>query len=100
MYKYIGNRFLTIVENIILGLNLSEYHTGFRAYSVASLRSLPFERFSDDFVFDQEVLIAAARKGLRIGEIAVSAKYFEEASSIGFWRSVRYGLMTLIALFR
>ena len=100
MYKYIGNRFLTIVENIILGLNLSEYHTGFRAYSVASLRSLPFERFSDDFVFDQEVLIAAARKGLRIGEIAVPAKYFEEASSIGFWRSVRYGLMTLIALFR
>lgn len=100
MYKYIGNRFLTIVENIFLGLNLSEYHTGFRAYSAAALRLISFEKFSDDFVFDQEVLIAAVRKGLRIGEIAVPAKYFEEASSIGFWPSVRYGMMTLIALFR
>jgi hypothetical protein len=81
-----------------LGLNLSEYHTGYRAFSRKALEKLPFHKFSDDFVFDQEILIAASKMGLRIGEIAVPVKYFAEASSINFWRSVKYGLSTVLVL--
>ena len=98
LYKYIANRFLTTVENIILGQNHSEYHTGFRAYHRNVLVKLPFHKFSDDFVFDQEILVSAVYSGFRIGEIAVPTRYFPNASSINFRRSVQYGLETLFAL--
>lgn len=98
LYKYIGNRFLTLCENLVLGLNLSEYHTGFRAFSSKILKELPFHKFSDDFVFDQEILISAAERKLRIGEIAVPVSYIPEASSINFQRSVVYGLSTIYYL--
>ena len=100
LYKYLANRFLTVLGNIVLGLNLSEYHTGFRAYTSKVLRTLPFQRFSNDFVFDQEILISAVAAGFKIGEIAVPVRYFPEASSINFPRSVRYGLMTLLSLLK
>ncbi len=99
LYKYISNRFLTFLENIVLGLNLSEYHTGFRAYKREVLETLPINRFSNDFVFDQEILIAAHTVGFRIGEIAVPVRYFPEASSINFRRSLRYGMMIIYTLF-
>lgn len=98
LYKYVFNRFLTLLENIILGLNLSEYHTGFRAFSRSVLEIVPLDAFSDDFVFDQEILISAHYSGLRMGEIAVPVRYFPEASSINFSRSSRYGLMILVTL--
>lgn len=98
LYKYLGNRFLTIIENVILGLNLSEYHTGFRAFKREALEKIPFQRFSNDFVFDQQMLIRASKMRFRIGEISVPVRYFPEASSIGFWRSVKYGLSTLWSL--
>lgn len=100
LYKYISNRFLTIIENIILDLNLSEYHTGFRAFSRKVLEAVPFENFSSDFVFDQEILISAHAAKFKFGEIAVPVRYFPEASSINFTRSTRYGLMTLLTLCR
>ena len=98
LYKYLGNRFLTIAENIILGQNLSEYHTGFRAFNKKVLKKLPFHRFSDDFVFDQEILVSAIRENYRVGEITVPVRYFSEASSIGLKRSIKYGLSTLFIL--
>lgn len=94
-YKYIGNRLLTFLENMILGQNLSEYHTGFRAYSGEVLKKLPFHKYSDDFVFDQQILFGAIAVGARIGEIPVPVRYFPEASSINFWHSVVYGLSIL-----
>lgn len=97
-WRYLGNRFLTACQNRVLGLSLSEYHTGLRGFRVDALRRLPLERFSDDFVFDQQILIAAARAGLRIHEVPAGCRYFPEASSISFRRSVRYGLETLLAL--
>ena len=99
-YKYFFNRCLTITENLILGLNLGEYHTGYRAFSRKALETVNFELDSDDFVFDQHILVQAAACGLRIGEIPVPAKYFEEASSINFSRSFKYGLETLWILCR
>ena len=95
LYKYISHRALTLFENLFLGLNLSEYHTGYRAFSRKALELMPFEKCSDDFVFDQQMLIQAAAMGLRVGEIPVPAKYFAEASSINFFRSSKYGLETL-----
>ncbi|HYD35370.1 MAG TPA: glycosyltransferase family 2 protein [Vitreimonas sp.] len=94
-YKYFGNRFLTLIENICLGQNLSEYHTGYRAFSKEILQKTPFHRYSDDFVFDQQIVLGALSKGARIGEIAVPVRYFEEASSINFVRSCIYGLSIL-----
>ncbi len=94
-YKYIGNRFLTLVENTVLGQNLSEYHTGFRAFSKKSLENLPFHTYSDDFVFDSQILFGCIANNERIGEISVPVRYFEEASSINFWRSCIYGLTIL-----
>ncbi len=91
-YKYFSNRFLTLLENIILGLNLSEYHTGFRAFNRKVLNTVPFQRFSNDFIFDQQILISAHAHGFKMGEIAVPVRYFPEASSINFVRSARYGL--------
>ncbi|MDR1942279.1 MAG: glycosyltransferase family 2 protein [Endomicrobium sp.] len=99
-YKYFFNRCLTITENIVLGLNIGEYHTGYRAFSKKSLELINFDLNSDDFVFDQHILVQAAALGLRIGDIPVEAKYFDEASSINFRRSVKYGLETLWILFR
>lgn len=98
LYKYLSNRVLTVLENIILGLNLSEYHTGFRAFKRDVLETVSFELFSDDFVFDQEILISAHKLGFTMGEIAVPVRYFPEASSINFARSLRYGLMILLTL--
>jgi glycosyltransferase involved in cell wall biosynthesis len=97
-WKYLGNRFLTLIENIVLGLNLSEYHTGFRAYTKKVLTTVPFGRFSNDFVFDQQILISAIVNGFKIGEIPVPIRYFPEASSANFICSVRYGLLTLLTL--
>jgi glycosyltransferase involved in cell wall biosynthesis len=94
-YKYAGNRFLTWMENLVLGQNLSEYHSGFRAYSRKFLTTIPFLLNSDDFVFDSEVLAQAAAFNFEIGEIAVPTRYFKEASSINFKRSTVYGLSTL-----
>jgi glycosyltransferase involved in cell wall biosynthesis len=98
-YKYIGNRFLTILQNVILGQNLSEYHTGFRAFHRKVLKKLPFHKFSDDFVFDQEILVSAIRDGYKVGETPVPVRYTADASSINFKRSVIYGLSTTIVLF-
>jgi glycosyltransferase involved in cell wall biosynthesis len=95
LYKYIANRLLTLTQNIALGLKLSEYHTGYRAWSRAALEVLPLNRCSDDFVFDNEMLSLAAYRGLSIGEISCPTRYFEEASSINFQRSVVYGLGVL-----
>jgi glycosyltransferase involved in cell wall biosynthesis len=90
-YKYIANRFLTAVENLLLGAKLSEYHTGFRGFGREVLERLPLLENSDDFVFDNEVIVQMIYFGVRIGEISCPAKYFDEASSIRFGRSVRYG---------
>jgi len=95
LWKYVANRFLTTVENVTLGLHLSECHTGFRAYSRRLLETIPFLLNSDDFVFDTEVIAQAAAFGFRIAEIAVPTRYFAEASSVNFRRSVTYGLSTL-----
>src|SRR4051794_35262398 len=96
-WKYISNRFLTTVENVAFGLHLSEYHTGLRAYSRNLLETIPYRLNSNDFVFDQELIAQVVAAGMRrrIGEIAVPTRYFEEASSVGFRRSVVYGTSTL-----
>src|ERR671936_1232282 len=96
-WKYVSNRFLTIVENVAFGLALSEYHTGLRAYSRRLLETIPYHLNSDDFVFDQELIAQVVAAGMRhrIGEIAVPTRYFQEATSGGFRRSVVYGLSTL-----
>ena len=94
-YKYISNRFLTLFENIITGQNLSEWHTGMRAYSRKVLESIDYLNNSNDFVFDSEVLFQIVEGGFRIGEIPVPVRYFPEASSINFSRSLRYGFGTV-----
>jgi glycosyltransferase involved in cell wall biosynthesis len=98
VYKYLSNRFLTTVENLALGQNLADFHSGFRVYRRAVLEKVPFERNSDDFVFDTQFLVQAVRLGFRLGDIPVPVRYFAEASSINFRRSVRYGFGTLGAL--
>src|SRR5689334_25339559 len=95
LYKYISNRFLTAVENLVLGVKLSEYHTGYRAFSRRVLTELPLLENSDDFVFDNQMLAQCVHFGFRIGEISCPTKYFEEASSINFRRSVKYGFGVL-----
>lgn len=97
LYKYIANRLLTLSQNIALGAKLSEYHTGFRAFSRRVLETLPLEENSDDFAFDNEMLVQALGLGFRIGEVSCPTRYFDEASSISFRRSVRYGLAVLAA---
>ena len=99
-WKYVSNRFLTIAENAAFGLHLSEYHTGFRAYSRHLLETIPYRLNSNDFVFDQEFVAQAVACDMRIGEIAVPTRYFQEASSVGFRRSVVYGLSTLKVVLR
>lgn len=100
MWKYLSNRFLTAVENLTLGQHLSEMHSGFRAYSRQLLETIPFVLNSDNFVFDTEVIAQAVAFGFRIGEIAVPTRYFAEASSVNFRRSVEYGLSTLCVMGR
>jgi len=99
-WKYFPNRGLSYVENTVTGQNLGEWHSGLRAYSRRALETIPWERNSDDFVFDQQFLYQAAALELRIGDIPVAARYFPEASSINFRRSVVYGLSTLSVMAR
>jgi glycosyltransferase involved in cell wall biosynthesis len=94
-YKYVANRALTTFQNILMGAHLSEYHTGYRAYSKELLNSLPIEKNSEDFVFDNQILAQAILLGARIGEISCPTRYFPEASSINFRRSSIYGLGVL-----
>jgi glycosyltransferase involved in cell wall biosynthesis len=99
-WKYLGNRFLTKLETWTLGLDLSEYHTGYRAYSRRVLEDIPFSMNSDKFVFDQEMLVQAAHLGFRIKEVPVPTKYFPEASNASFVDSSIYGLSILVLLAR
>ena len=92
LYKYVANRALSLLQNLLLGAKLSEYHTGFRAFSREVLEALPLEENSVDFVFDNEMLAQVIYFGYQVGEISCPTRYMEEASSISFWRSVRYGL--------
>jgi glycosyltransferase involved in cell wall biosynthesis len=94
-YKYVANRWLTLVQNLMVGQKLSEYHTGYRAFSRRVLTALPLDRDSDDFVFDNQMLCQAIWAGFRIGEISIPTRYFAEASSIRFGRAVRYGFGVL-----
>jgi glycosyltransferase involved in cell wall biosynthesis len=98
LYKYISNRGLTIIENMALGQNLGDFHSGFRAYRRAVLETIPYTRNSDDFVFDSQFLAQAVHFGFKLGDIPVPVRYFDEASSINFRRSVTYGLSTLNVL--
>jgi glycosyltransferase involved in cell wall biosynthesis len=95
LYKYVFNRLLTAFQNLLLGVKLSEYHTGFRAFSRELLETLPLLENSDDFVFDNQMIAQAVMFGFAIGEISCPTKYFEEASSINFRRSVQYGFGVL-----
>ncbi|MEK7078334.1 MAG: glycosyltransferase family 2 protein [Patescibacteria group bacterium] len=95
LYKYYANRFLTFVENIATGQNLSEWHTGYRAYDKKVLASIDFNKFSDDFVFDSQMLFAIVEKKFKIGEIPVPVRYFKNASSVNLKKSLKYGFQTL-----
>jgi glycosyltransferase involved in cell wall biosynthesis len=95
LYKYASNRFLTLAQNLLIGQKLSEYHTGYRAFSRQVLATLPLLANSDDFIFDNQMLVQCHQWGFRIGEISCPTKYFPEASSINFQRSLRYGLGVL-----
>jgi glycosyltransferase involved in cell wall biosynthesis len=99
-YKYIANRFLTAIENFVTGQNLGEWHSGFRAYSRKVLETIPYKNNSDDFVFDTEFLVQAVASGFKIGDIPIPVRYFKEASSINFSRSVRYGVDSLGVLLK
>ncbi len=98
VYKYLANRFLTLVENIVLGQNLGDFHSGFRVYSRRVLETVNFHANSNDFIFDTEFLAQAVHHGFRIGDIPVPTRYFPGASSINFRRSLQYGLHTLWVL--
>lgn len=95
LYKYLANRFLTTIENIALGQNLGDFHSGFRAYRREVLETVPWENNSDDFVFDTQFLAQSVHFGFKLGDIPVPVRYFDEASSINFRRSAKYGLLTL-----
>src|SRR5712664_736364 len=95
LYKYVSNRVLTLIQNIVIGHKLSEYHTGYRGFTRSVVEALPLERNSDDFIFDNQMLSQVIYMGFRVGEISCPAKYFAEASSINFRRSVTYGLGVL-----
>lgn len=95
LYKYIANRGLTMIENVALGQNLGDFHSGFRAYRRDVLETIPWQNNSDDFVFDSQFLAQVVHFGFKLGDIPVPVRYFDEASSINFRRSTRYGLATL-----
>ena len=99
-WKWVGNRFLTWIENRAFRTGFSEFHTGYRAFSADILREIAFLRNSDGFVFDQEIFAQLVRRGARVHEIAIPTRYFLEASSVSFTRSVEYGLRTLVVLGR
>lgn len=98
LYKYLFNRMLTFIENVALGQNLGDFHSGFRAYRREVLEVLPYEENSNDFVFDSQFLAQSVYFGFKLGDIPVPVRYFPEASSINFRRSVKYGLSTLSVL--
>lgn len=98
--KYFINRAMSLIENIWLGVNFTEHMSGFRAYSREVLETLPINKFSDDFVFDQQLMIAAIRHGFRIAEYPVPVRYFEEASSIHFFRGAKFLFETFLVLFK
>ncbi len=95
LYKYLSNRFLTFIENLLSGQNLSEWHTGMRAFKRKVLELIPFKNNSNDFVFDTQILFQAVERGFRIGEISVPVRYLKESSSISFLRAIKYGVETL-----
>lgn len=95
LYKFLANRFLTFIQNLLIGQKLSEYHTGYRAFSRKVIESLPLDQNSNDFIFDNQMLVQAVYAGFKIGEISCPTKYFDEASSINFKRSVQYGIGVL-----
>jgi glycosyltransferase involved in cell wall biosynthesis len=95
VYKYYANRFLSLIENLASGHNLSEWHSGMRAYKREVLEKIPYKDFSDDFIFDTQVMFSAIEKGFKIGDIPVPVRYFREASSINLKRSLAYGFFTL-----
>ncbi len=95
LYKYISNRFLTLTQNFFMGQKLSEYHTGYRAYTRRVLETVPFDQNSNDFIFDNEILCQAIGAGFCIGEISCPTRYFPEASSINLQRSIVYGIGVL-----
>ena len=95
LYKYIANRLLTFFQNLLIGYKLSEYHTGYRAFSKEVLQNIHFIKNSDDFVFDNQMLSQIIFAGYDIGEVTCPTKYFEEASSINLSRSIKYGLGVL-----
>ena len=95
LYKYLSNRILTVIENIVLGQNLGDFHSGFRIFKRKILETIPYEQNSNDFVFDTEILTQAVFFGFRIGDVPIPARYFDEASSVNFKKSVKYGLQTL-----
>jgi glycosyltransferase involved in cell wall biosynthesis len=94
-HKYVANRVLTLVENVVLGQKLSEYHTGLRAFSRSLLAALPFERNSDDFIFDNQIIVQAVAGGARIGELSCPTRYAADSSSIDLGNSIRYGVGVL-----
>ena len=100
LYKYLMNRMLTLIENVVFGQNLGDFHSGFRVYRREVLERIPFERNANDFAFDSEFLAQAACQGFRIGDAPVPVRYFSEASSIDFVGSLKYGLKTLWVLVR
>jgi hypothetical protein len=100
IYKYISNRLLTIIENIVLGQNIGDFHSGFRVFKRDVLEKIDYHYNSDDFVFDTEFLAQAVFHGFRIGDIPIPTRYFAEASSINFKRSVKYGVQTLLVMIK
>ena len=96
LYKYVANRLLTLIENLLLGAKFSEYHSGYRAFRRSVLTTLPLLENSDDFVFDNQMLAQCVHFGFRVGEVSCPTKYFKKASTINFRRSVRYGIGVLI----
>lgn len=100
LYKYIANRFLTLIQNIVIREKFSEYHSGYRAFSAPLLRALPLERNSNNFIFDNQMFLQALYYDYKVGEISCSTRYEKESSSINFWRSCRYGLGVIKESFR
>jgi len=99
-YKYFSNRLLTFIENVVLGQNVADFHSGYRAYTRMVLETIPYHNNSDGFVFDTEFLAQAVYFGFKIGDVPVPVRYFDEASSINFSNSLVYGFKTLCTLFK
>ena len=98
-WRYLGNKFLSFLQRKMLGVSLSEFHSGYRAYNRKCLETVPFMTFSDDFLFDSQMVASVARKKLRLGEVAIPTSYHNDASSLSFWGGVKFGLSTLRTLF-